>query len=106
MKLFYDILTYQNYDVEKAYDGLEAYQKIESNKYDLIILDIQLPKMDGFKVLKKLKEKNISLSNIIIVSACAMDEDKAKAKAFNIETYLTKPIDINNFLKTVKEKLD
>ncbi len=105
MKLFYDILTYNNYDTEKSYDGLEAYNKIKENNYDLIILDIQLPKLDGFSLIEKLKKENIATPPIIIVSACAMDSDKQKAKQYDINNYLTKPIDINNFIKTVKQKL-
>ncbi len=101
MKLFYDILTYQKFDVEKAVDGLEAYEKIKNNNFSLIILDIQLPKLDGFSLLKKLNDEKIKLPNIIITSACAMDSDKRKAKDFGINNYLTKPIDINNFIKTV-----
>ncbi len=105
MKLFFDILTYQKYDAEKSFDGHEAYQKIKENNYDLIILDLQLPKLDGFSLIEKLKKENIKLPPIIIVSACAMDSDKQKAKQHNINDYLTKPIDINNFIKTVKQKI-
>ncbi len=105
MKLFCDILKYQNYNTDTSTDGIEAYKKIKNNKYDLIILDIQLPKLDGFSLLKKLKDENITIPPIIIVSACAMDSDKLKAKEFNIDTYLTKPIDINNFINTVKNKI-
>jgi len=105
MKLFFDILQYQKYDTDKAIDGIEGYQKIKESNYDLIILDIQLPKLDGFSLLKKLQEEKISIPPVIIASACAMDSDKLKAKQFNIDTYITKPIDINNFVKIVKEKL-
>lgn len=102
MKLFFDILTYQKFDVTKAYDGFEGYNKIKENNFDLIILDIQLPKMDGFSLLKKLFEENIKLPPVMIVSACAMDEDKIKAKQFNVVNYTTKPIDINGFISTIK----
>lgn len=105
MKLFYDILQYQKYEPKKAMDGLCAYNLIKSEKFDLIILDIQLPKMTGFELLEKLKKENIQTPPIIIASACAMDSDKQKAKEFGIEDYITKPIDINNFVKTVKQKL-
>ena len=106
MKLFFDILEYQNYDVDKALDGACAYEKICSNPYDLIILDIQLPKMDGFSVLEKLKKNKIQTPPVIVASACAMDSDKTKAKEFGIDNYITKPIDINNFIATVKSVLD
>ena len=105
MKLFYDILTYQKYSADKAIDGQQAYEKIKNNNYDLIILDIQLPKMSGFQVLDKLNKENIPIPPIIIASACAMDEDKKLAQKYNIHTYITKPIDINNFIKCVNEKL-
>ena len=105
MKLFFDILTYQKYETEKAYDGIDAYKKIKNNNYNLVILDIQLPEMDGFSLLKKLKQEHITIPKVIITSACAMDSDKLKAKEFKINDYLTKPIDLNNFLKAVKAAL-
>ena len=105
MKLFYDILKYQNYEPIKAMDGLSGYEKIKNEKFDLIILDIQLPKMTGFQILEKLKSDNFKLPPIIIASACAMDEDKKKALEYGIKDYITKPIDINNFVKVVNEKL-
>ncbi|MBQ8847677.1 MAG: response regulator [Candidatus Gastranaerophilales bacterium] len=105
MKLFFDILEYQKYTPIKAINGLEAYKVIKEEELDLIILDVQLPKLNGFELLEKLKKENINLPPIIIVSACAMDSDKQKAKEFKIEDYITKPIDINNFIKTVKQRL-
>ena len=105
MKLFFDILQYQKYDVAKAYDGLEAYNLIKENDFDLIILDIQLPKMNGFEIIDKLKKENVTLPKIIVVSACAMDSDKQKAKQYGILDYITKPIDIVKFVSVVKEKL-
>ena len=105
MKLFADILQYQKYNVDKAFDGFEAYEKIKNNNYDLIILDIQLPKMDGFSLLLKLKKENISIPPTVIASACAMDSDKARAKELGIKNYITKPIDIKNFVETVRESL-
>ena len=106
MKLFSDILTYQGYGANKAFDGIEAYEKIKKNNNDLIILDIQLPKLDGFSLIQKLKEENISIPPVIAASACAMDSDKAKAKELGINNYITKPIDINNFVKTVNRVLE
>ena len=105
MKLFCDILTFQKYEIEKAYDGQEALEKLANDLYDLVILDIQLPKMDGFSVLSKLKEQNIQIPPVVIASACAMDSDKQKALGFGVKNYITKPIDINNFIKVVKSCL-
>ncbi len=106
MKLFFDILKYQNYNPQKAIDGLEAYEKIKNNSYDLIILDIQLPKLDGFSLLNKLKQEKIDIPPVLIASACAMDSDKAKAKEYGIDNYITKPIDLGSFIQTVKKILE
>ncbi len=103
MKLFADILEAKNYSVTKTYDGLEAYGVIKENSFDLMILDIQLPELDGFSLLKKLKDENINCPKTLIVSAFAMDKDKQKAKALGCDNYITKPIDIMNFLATVKK---
>jgi len=105
MKLFSDILEYNDYKVEKAQDGEMGYKKIKENNYNLIILDIQLPKLDGFSVLKKIKQENINLPPVIITSACAMDTDKELAQNYGIDSYITKPIDINKFIQTVKSKI-
>ena len=61
--------------------------------------------MTGFQLLEKLKEENIEIPPIIIASACAMDEDKKRAQSYGISDYITKPIDINNSIKIVKQKL-
>lgn len=103
MKLFADILEAKGYSVTKTYDGLEAYNVIKENSFDLMILDIQLPELDGFSLLKKLKDENINCPKTLIVSAFAMDKDKQKAKALGCDNYITKPIDIMNFLATVEK---
>lgn len=105
MKLFVDILQYNKYATDEAYNGIEAYEKIKKGSYDLIILDIQLPLMDGFSLLEKLQDENIKYPPVIIASACAMDKDKIRAEQFGIDTYITKPIDINSFIATVKSKI-
>ena len=68
MKLFYDILSYSKYDVKKAYDGLEAYNIIKENNFDLIILDVQLPKMNAFELLSKLKWKQRQGTGAVIIA--------------------------------------
>ena len=102
LKLFKDILQYHNFIVDIARDGICGFEKISKDDCDLVILDIQLPKISGFEILEKLKAEKISHPKIIIVSACALDDDKKLAKKYNIETYITKPIDINNFIQTIK----
>ena len=106
MKLFFDVLTYNNYSVDKANDGQEAYNKLIENDFDLMILDIQIPKMNGFELIKKLKDEGKNIPKTLVVSACAMDSDINKAKELGIEDYLTKPIDIVGFLNAVKKLIN
>ena len=103
MKLFCDILEYKGYRVTKCYDGQEAYHMFQKETFDLVILDIQLPMLDGFSLIKKLKKENIEMPKIIVVSAFAMDKDKQNAKMLGCQEYLTKPIDIMNFVSTVEK---
>jgi len=112
MKLFSDLLEAKGYDVDKAYDGEEGYKKLEKDasrtsepqgrsSYDLMILDIQLPKLNGFDLLEKAKNKGLKLPEIIIVSAFAMDNEINIAKLYNIKSYITKPVDVVKFMDTV-----
>lgn len=102
MKLIYDVLVSQNYEVEKAFDGEEALAKIKANNYDLLILDIQMPKKSGYDVLKEIK-KDIK---VLIVSACAMEKDISLAKNIGCLDYLTKPVKIFDLINRVKKILD
>ena len=101
MKLFSDLLTAKGFEVDKSFDGLEGYNKIKDNKYDLLILDIQLPSLNGFQILEKLENEKIEQPKTLIVSAFAMENEINIAKQYKIESYMTKPIDIMNFISTV-----
>lgn len=105
MKLFADILEAKSYSVTKIYDGKEGYEEIKKQKYDLVILDIQLPSMNGFEILEKLYDDAIKLPKILIVSAFAMEHEIAMAKQLGVKNYLTKPIDVMNFISTVSDIL-
>ena len=105
MKLFYDILSFQGHDVEKSFDGEDAYDKILKGGYDLMILDIALPKMDGFTLLKKLKGEGANIPKTLIVSAFAMDKDKQQAKMLGCDNSITKPIDVTNFIAQTNKLL-
>lgn len=104
-KLLFDILSSQEYEVEVATDGEITLEKILNNSYDLLLLDLQMPKISGFGVLEELKRKNIKIKTIV-VSACAMTEEIEKAKALGCLDFITKPIRLNEFLAKVKSTLN
>ena len=102
MKLMFDILIASGFEVDKALDGEDALTKIEQNNYDLLILDIQMPKKSGYDVLKEIKKE----LKVLVVSACAMEKDIALAQNIGCLDYLTKPIKVFAFLEKVKNILN
>jgi DNA-binding response OmpR family regulator len=67
-------LSKENYNIIKAYDGMEAYNKFGNEKIDLAILDIMMPLLDGFQLVKRIREKYNT--PVIILSAKSEDMDK------------------------------
>lgn len=95
-----------------ACDGIEALEKItiKKNRYDIILMDIQMPRMDGYKTTKKiriLKDKDISKVPIIAMTANVLDTDKQKAYECGMNGYIPKPIVIdrikNEFVKVLQQ---
>lgn len=78
--------------VDVVYDGKEALQAIAKGGYDAIVLDLMLPKEDGFSVLKKTR-KNGDVTPILILSAKAEVEDRIQGLDYGADDYLTKPFD-------------
>jgi len=84
------------YECDQAFDGKEAIEKIDANKYDLIILDIMLPYHDGFEVMSKIKD-----TPVFFVTAKDNIEDKINAFSIGAEDYIVKPFDILELLARV-----
>ena len=105
-ELVMKILKNKNYQLSDAIDGEDALNKIKADKPDLILMDLSMPKMDGYELTRKLKsQQNFHDIKIIALTAHAMKGDKEKALASGCLGYITKPINvrifgeqINNFL--------
>jgi two-component system alkaline phosphatase synthesis response regulator PhoP/two-component system response regulator VicR len=98
------------YQVVTAFDGKEALKKVESEKPDLIVLDVMMPHMDGFEVLKRLKsdDKTKNLP-VVMLTAKAQDADVFRGWASGVDCYLTKPfnpIELLTFVKRIFESYD
>ncbi len=96
-------LMSQDYNVSKAKNGLEALKLLEENKYDLVLLDVMMPKMDGKETLKKIREKyNIP---VIMVTAKTAEKDKVEGLTLGADDYVTKPIKPLELIARVKAQL-
>ena len=84
-----DYLELSGFDVEVANDGLIGYQKAMEEDYNLVILDLMLPGMDGFEICRKLREEKNT--PIIMVSAKKDDIDKIRGLGLGADDYMTKP---------------
>ncbi len=95
-----------NYIISEAYDGIEGLNKSITEMPDIILLDLALPKMNGFEVLEEIR-KNPQTENIIVfaVTAKAMKHDFAAIEKAGFDGYITKPIDANTLLTKIKEML-
>lgn len=96
-------LKKEGHEVIEAYDGETAYNMALSEKPDVILLDVMLPKMDGFTVCRKLREK-IS-TPIIMITAKEEEVDKVLGLELGADDYMTKPFGIRELLARVKANL-
>jgi len=97
-------LEANGYTVVTAYDGQDGFEKAKKEKPDLIILDLMLPKMDGYKVCALLKsDARHSKIPIIIFTARAQAEDVKMGKEVGADAYITKPFEPETLLSKIKE---
>lgn len=80
------------YDTEQAFDGYDGYMMANENIYDIIILDLMLPEMSGYEVVKKLRENKIYTSVLILTAKDGID-DKIKGFEYGADDYLVKPFE-------------
>ena len=96
-------LKKEGYDVVTAEDGEVALEKFESEKHDLLLLDIMMPKMDGYEVCRKIREK--SNVPIIMLTARADEVDKVVGLEMGADDYVTKPFGNRELIARVKANL-
>ncbi len=87
----------KNYNVEQAYDGYEGYMFAKGNIYDIIILDLMMPEMNGYEVLNKLRTQGI-LTPVLILTAKDSLNDKVKGLNLGADDYLVKPFEREELL--------
>lgn len=104
--LMRQILKYHGYELLEAADGAAGLAMAREHMPDLILLDLQMPVMGGFAVIRELrKTPELSKLKVIAVTSFAMKGDREKALEAGFDDYVTKPIDTRKFIETVKNIL-
>ena len=93
-------LQFEGYDVIAVSDGQQALEQIEHHVPDVVLLDVMMPKMDGFTVCQRVRE--FSTVPIIIVTARGQDQDKIRGLDLGADDYLTKPFSVDELLARVR----
>ena len=96
-----EILKKNGYEVDAVYDGLSGYEYAKSNVYDLVILDIMLPKMSGIDILRNLRSEKFSFP-ILMLTAKDEIEDKVSGLDYGADDYMTKPFATPELLARIR----
>lgn len=99
-----DNLEFEDYEVDLAADGEEGLAKILNNSYDLILMDVMMPKMSGFDVCKEVRSKDIK-TPILMLTAKGEEIDKVLGLELGADDYITKPFSLRELLARIKAVL-
>ncbi|AZN39400.1 response regulator transcription factor [Paenibacillus albus] len=102
-ELIAEFLRAQNYEVDVASDGLEGWGKFQQSHYDLVILDLMLPSMNGYEVCRLIRER--SDTPVIVLTALSEEKDQLKAFEEEADDYVTKPFSFHVLMKRVEAVL-
>ena len=102
-ELLRNYLEEEGYETEQALDGIEGIGKFRKRKFDLILLDVMLPKVDGFGVLEMIRQE----SEIPVIMLTALDDEAYQMKGYDlkVDEYVTKPFSIKLLLKKIEAVL-
>jgi len=98
-----DLLSMAGYDMVEAHDGAEGVAKAAEHKPDLILMDIQMPVIDGYEATRRIKvDPDLNPIPIVAVSLFAMKGDEEKARAAGCDHYVTKPYSPMQLLRLIR----
>ncbi|HTJ05866.1 MAG TPA: response regulator [Caldimonas sp.] len=106
MKLVRDILRHHKFETVEAVTGEDGVRLAIGRNPDLVLMDIQLPDIDGIEALRRIRlERALDAIPVIAVSASVMPDDQQKIVASGFDAFVTKPINLKQFLATVQRLL-
>ncbi len=104
-KTLREILEYEKYSVDEALEGLEGITLFQKEKYDVVLCDIKMPKMDGIEVLEKIIELNNDIP-VVMISGHGTIETAVEAVKKGAFDFIAKPLDLNRLLVTIRNAMD
>ncbi len=105
-------LESKGFRVAKAYDGVEAWDKIRQEKPDLVLLDVMMPRKDGYELCRELKEDPLYKGIVVVLLTAVAENVKSSkythqdGKSTPADDYIAKPIDLDRLMEVVKDNLD
>ena len=96
----------KNVDIVEAQDGMDGLRKVTSDSFDLALIDINMPVMDGLKLISLIRaDQSLQSMSICVITTEGATEDRERALAIGADEYLTKPIQANRVLAVAKSLL-
>ncbi|MDD5311254.1 MAG: response regulator [Candidatus Omnitrophica bacterium] len=106
MRLTVDLLEINGFNTLSCCDGIAALETLKNAIPDIILLDINMPKMNGFEVHKKIREdRRLDRVRVLALSASVMKEDEERIRAAGFDDFVPKPIDTKGLVKKIKDYL-
>jgi len=102
--LVFALRRLKNVDIVEAQDGMDGLRKVSSDHFDIALIDINMPVMDGLKLIRLMRsEETLKDIPIVVITTEGASEDRERALGLGANEYLTKPIQANRVLSVVKD---
>jgi two-component system, cell cycle response regulator DivK len=106
LKLVRDVLQYRGHSTLEATNGADGVRLAREHRPDLILMDIQLPDLDGISALRQLRsDPAVAGTPIFAISASAMPDEQQAIVASGFDAYITKPLNLSQFIEAVERRL-
>ena len=90
------------FDISEAVDGQDAFEKLGSGQFDLVLTDINMPRMDGLELVRKVRESHGGEPPMVIITTMGAEGDRDRGMQLGANAYITKPINSMKLAETVK----
>jgi CheY-like chemotaxis protein len=104
-EVFAVMLRRADFEVDLAGDGVKGVEKWEQGNYDLVLMDVQMPRMDGLEATRAIREKEGLRGGhtpIVAITAYALQKDEEQCLASGMDAYVSKPVDFKKFFETIR----